>query len=311
MKNPFQIVAHAPKIHGNVTTLRLTRTTLIAAACLIMSSLASYAGSATWSTDPATGDWNTATNWIPNTVPDSPSDVATFGASNATAVSITGTDIDLDSAVFNSGASPYTITVQDHSLNISGAGIVNNSGVMQSFVASTTALNQAHISFFGSASAGEMTTFGTTNGFFVFSDSASAGSATFSVTCEGCIGGAGMSFGEGTTAANATINVSGDAYILLFGASGGNATFNLTNGASYLEFSDGTADHATVNCTDANGVLFVGTASAGEGTFSISGGMSGARGGSIYFGDTASAGSAVFNINGGTATRLGTSLIFH
>src|SRR5206468_8754398 len=47
-----------------------------------------YADSATWSTNPTNGDWNNAANWTPPTVPNGPSDVATFGASNQTEVSL-------------------------------------------------------------------------------------------------------------------------------------------------------------------------------------------------------------------------------
>ena len=46
--------------------------------------LDSNAGSATWNSSPATGDWNTATNWTPATVPNGPSDPATFALSNRT-----------------------------------------------------------------------------------------------------------------------------------------------------------------------------------------------------------------------------------
>ena len=39
------------------------------------------AGSATWNLNPTSGDWNTAANWMPNTVPDGPNDIATFDVS--------------------------------------------------------------------------------------------------------------------------------------------------------------------------------------------------------------------------------------
>jgi hypothetical protein len=38
---------------------------------------ASGPGSATWKLNPGSGDWNTASNWMPATVPNGPSDVAT------------------------------------------------------------------------------------------------------------------------------------------------------------------------------------------------------------------------------------------
>ena len=40
------------------------------------------ADSATWNLDPISRDWSNALNWTPNTVPNDPADVATFGVSN-------------------------------------------------------------------------------------------------------------------------------------------------------------------------------------------------------------------------------------
>src|SRR6266496_714060 len=69
-----------------------------------------FAGSATWSSDPATNDWNTANNWIPNTVPNGSTDIATFDLSNTTNVTISLATT-VQSAAFNAGASEYEITV--------------------------------------------------------------------------------------------------------------------------------------------------------------------------------------------------------
>ncbi|MDQ3200140.1 MAG: hypothetical protein M3Q46_13330 [Verrucomicrobiota bacterium] len=55
---------------------------------LLATSPATKAGSATWNQNPTSGDWNTAANWMPNTVPNSEADVATFGQSNVTDVTI-------------------------------------------------------------------------------------------------------------------------------------------------------------------------------------------------------------------------------
>jgi hypothetical protein len=38
-----------------------------------------FAGSAMWNLNPDTGDWNTANNWTPATVPNGPIDIAAFG----------------------------------------------------------------------------------------------------------------------------------------------------------------------------------------------------------------------------------------
>src|SRR5947207_14659978 len=67
-----------------------------------------YADSATWSTNPISNDWNTAENWTPNTVPNGPDDIATFGLSRHTGV-LVSTDIEVSEAIFNAGASSFTI----------------------------------------------------------------------------------------------------------------------------------------------------------------------------------------------------------
>src|SRR5437867_7345038 len=95
---------------------------------------ATYAGSATWNLNPASGDWNTAANWTPATVPNDPSDVATFAVSNTTEISLSS-EVKLDSIVFDAGASMYTIsTGVGPSFTIGGDGILNNSGLTQEFV---------------------------------------------------------------------------------------------------------------------------------------------------------------------------------
>src|ERR1043166_3074459 len=107
-----------------------------------------FVGSATWSSTPSTGDWNTAANWIPNTVPNAPSDIATFNATSLTDLFISTASVEVDSAIFSSGAPAYTITLQIYNITFSGAGIVNNSGVLQSFVAPTVNNNDADIFFY-------------------------------------------------------------------------------------------------------------------------------------------------------------------
>ena len=67
-----------------------------------------YADSASWSASPISNDWNTAANWMPNTVPNGPDDVATFGLSHHTGVFVS-TDTEVNEVIFNAGASPFTI----------------------------------------------------------------------------------------------------------------------------------------------------------------------------------------------------------
>src|SRR5262245_56547234 len=94
-----------------------------------------YAGSATWSLNPTSGDWNTAANWTPPTVPNGPADVATFGLSNTTEVTLSANSTEVAEIVFNSAAtSSFNITAgAGKTFTISGTGVVNNSGATQNF----------------------------------------------------------------------------------------------------------------------------------------------------------------------------------
>src|SRR6516165_833829 len=69
-----------------------------------------YAISAEWHLDPISGDWNTAANWIQDGVPNGPADIAIFGLSHTTDVSISE-DTEVNGIIFTSAATnPYTIT---------------------------------------------------------------------------------------------------------------------------------------------------------------------------------------------------------
>jgi hypothetical protein len=142
-----------------------------------------YAASARWSTNPISNDWNTAENWTPNTVPNGPDDIATFGLSHHTGVFVS-TDTELNELIFSPGASPFTINAAvDQILTISGIGITNDSGVAQNFVFPTF----EGVVLTNSATVGDMTFFtlkgghGQKNngGFAGFDDTASAGNGTF------------------------------------------------------------------------------------------------------------------------------------
>ena len=89
-----------------------------------------YAMSAQWDLDPISGDWNTAANWTPTGIPNGPADIATFGLSNTTDVSISA-NTEVSGITFTSAATnPYFITASPGlTLTISGVGITNNSGL--------------------------------------------------------------------------------------------------------------------------------------------------------------------------------------
>jgi autotransporter-associated beta strand protein len=290
---------------------------LVAAALLFLAAQRpSLAGSATWDQNPTSGDWNTAANWTPQTVPNGTTDIATFGTSNLTSISSQSTDIDLDSLVFNSGAPPYTITLDISGYFFYGAGIVNNSGSVQSFVFPEDGDFVGGIFFYNSSSAGDMINITTVGGNFVFTNTSSAGAATFDLT-DGNLQ-AHMFFEDDSTAGDATINASADAVIeFLDSSTGGNATLNLSTAAFVLFEGSNNAEQMTGTCIGGAGgfssqIDFEGFSSAGEGTFTTVGGSTrGEQGSFILFDNTATADNATFVINGGMGAGLtGTSLLF-
>ena len=180
-----------------------------------------YADSATWSTNPISNDWNTAANWMPNTVPNGPDDIATFALSQHPNVFVT-TDTEVNEVIFNAGANAFTINAAgDQELTISGAGIVNSSAIAQNFVFPTF----TGIVLTNNATVGDMTFFtlkgghGNKNsgGFASFSDTASAGNGTFVLeppeTPDAYRGGS-VSFGGNSSAGNGTFTVQFDSILL-------------------------------------------------------------------------------------------------
>ena len=146
------------------------RRRIIVALTFLASTL--YAGSATWNFNPVDNNWITSGNWTPATVPYGQTDVATFGASNTTQITLgdspNGEDASnlVGSIVFNAGASPYTFTItpmydtEFPSLLVVYQSITNNSGVAQNFVTanSGTAKASGRLYFDASSYAGENVT---------------------------------------------------------------------------------------------------------------------------------------------------------
>ena len=182
-----------------------------ALALLLFRPITADAGSATWKSSPATGDWNTATNWTPQTVPNGPSDVATFAISNQTAVSLSA-QTEVNGITFNSGASAFTITVPANTsgftLNITGVGVTNDSGTTQTIVANEfyQGFVVPMIQFSGSARAGGvMISYEVSHGaVLVFSGSSSAQNANFTAD-DGVV-----QFNDASTAGNAKFTLFGE-----------------------------------------------------------------------------------------------------
>jgi autotransporter-associated beta strand protein len=274
------------------------------------------AGSATWNLNPISGDWNTATNWMPNTVPNGPADTAAFGASNTINVSLSAAT-EVDSIVYSAGASAFTISpTPGTTLILSGAGVTNNSGVMQNVVIGVdTNFNHAFLTFSNNATAGSLTTYtnkaatiNTYGGTTILYYNSNAGSAIF-ITEGGTTGneivGGVVDFWDNSSASNATF------------ITGGGTTPN-SNGGEVGFFVNSSAANATfinnpATALDAQGgfVEFENDATAAEATF-INNGSSAPRngGGVTAFYDTARAGHCTLIANGGTNGGQGGGIWF-
>ena len=268
-----------------------------------------YANSARWKLNPTSGDWNTAANWTPDTVPNGQTDIATFHVSNVTNVS-TSLTTDVDSVVFTTDANAYMLTVDGDSafFNFWGAGVVNNSANEQNIVVLPMATAMV---FHNEATAGDRVNYQAVDADITFSDSASAGSASFVIepTFQSF-----MFFADNSTAATSTIFVDQGAYLVfLEDATAGSATVTNNEGGS-TSLGVGGADNATFinNGGTASGsfggVTYVPIGSAANSTFIVHAGtVDGAEGGWVGVdGDAANAtflidGSAVSGASGGTA----------
>ena len=191
------------------------------------------AASATWNLNPASSDWNTTANWTPATVPNGSGATAIFGISNTTDVTFSA-PVAVGEIVFNPGASPFTIKATDGTtttLQIVGAGLTNQSGIMQNVVSpenerfpgeatlifkagalagnlvTLTASPSGGIRFQGGSGADHANIVGGNDSTIVFTDASNAGSAT--ITAKGAdqenIYGCIASFSVNADAADATL----------------------------------------------------------------------------------------------------------
>lgn len=251
---------------------------------LLLSSMTAFAGSAAWKLTPTNGDWNTAANWTPMSVPNARVDTATFGKSNQTSISLSN-DVYVSEILFSAGANGFKISTGPSVLSFAGAGVTNNSGSTQNFVV------EGATYFLNAATAGSLTTFTYKGGQSSFSYTSSAASATFilesAVHNSGGANGSGMGFLNSSTAGDGTFFVNGgtgtgpyDFSIVRFfeGSTAGNATLT-ANGSSVVNGLGGF-------------ISFQPKSNAGAATLIANGGSGGGEGGSIVFdasshGDTA------------------------
>jgi autotransporter-associated beta strand protein len=283
--------------------------------CLFATSETLHAGSATWKLDPTSGDWNTAANWTPETVPNDPADVATLGSSNTTAISLSA-HTHVDSVVFDPNASAFTVSAGTHHLTFCGTGIVNNSANEQNFV--TGLQDGGIINFRNNATAGNavFTVYGDAfQPYVFFHDNATAGDATF--INNGGFGGAVTWFFDSSTAGNATFyNLDGgDGFndgVTVFedGSTAGTATLFCEGGGAVFHKHSSAANSTLI--ANGDNIVFDGEATAGAATLIANGAASSDQlAAAIFFlADTATAGNATLIANGGRNGGRGARIVF-
>lgn len=287
------------------------RRTLVSFLFLLLIIGAAAAESATWDLNPANNDWNTASNWSPDTVPNGPADIATFEISNQTAISISA-PTEVNEIDFPGGASTFEITINPFmALTVSGAGIINNSGFIQKFVTiSNGEDSDSEIVFTNRANAGTLTR--------ITNTAAGVGGGVARARFKGdSSAGAAVILNEGSTAA-----VPGGNGVTLFDddASAADATITntggtvsgATNGAVFFH-GHATAARAIltgipgVEGTEAaGGINFADKASAGTARLTNLGGRSeNAPGAGSRFQEQATAANSTIVNQGGTAVNAG------
>jgi autotransporter-associated beta strand protein len=290
---------------------------LLCGLLLLIPNAPAQAGSATWSLNPATGDWNTAVNWMPNTVPNGPSDTATFDVSTTTQLS-SSDDIEVNSIVFSLGAGAFTIDNNPGvALTISGAGITNSSGVLQNFVNLDDQSNGGELYFTNSATAGDSVVYTNQRPVYPdgvspliqFEDSSTAGSAEF-INFAGPYSSSGgvIEFQGNSTAASGTFRNTGRFDSQSFPhinfrdqASAGQALFTTEafSGGMITFYDSTTADHATFDVSGPFGsVVFYDNSTAGSATITNEGGTYYLGAGATTFLDSSTAGDGLFIANG-------------
>src|SRR5262249_2615997 len=271
------------------------------------------AGSATWNLNPISGDWNTAANWTPATVPNGPHDIATFAASDITNVSLPNSQTEVARIAFTPGASAFTITAAAPTnstlLTLSGFGLANNAALTQNIVVSNSG-NSAELNFTNRAAVRGQISFtveGAANDV-AFHDSANAGTGTFII--EGA-----SSFEDGhpnlyffdqssagtgifTNTGGSGPESEGGATVFSGDASARKGTFlnpaatdpAASSGGSTSFAESSRAEQATITCNGAEvsggagGVVeFEGTSTAVLATLIANGGSNGGNGGLIRF----------------------------
>ena len=226
---------------------------------------------ATWLLNPGSGDFDTASNWSPPTVP---TGTAIFDASNRTTISFSsGTFV--GALQFNAGAPAYSFDISSTFLEIDGTGIINNSSNRPT-----------------------LTNTGTSTGTF-FANTSTAGNAIIVNQSAGF-----TEFANSSTAGTATItNNSGSTTFFVDTSSAGNATIT-TNSGAFTEFNNSSTAGAATVITNSGGITaFQNTATGGDARFITN------AGGIFDVSLLTSNGTTVGSIEGAGTYRLGSKVL--
>ncbi|MCS3927947.1 autotransporter-associated beta strand protein [Bradyrhizobium elkanii] len=217
---------YSDRLRRGEVRAHLVATTAVAA---LLAATSAHAQDATWLRNPGSGDFNTAGNWNPATVPTGIG-TAFFGQSNITSLTFnSGAANSLGGFTFNNAfAGPYSFLLAPlSSLTFTGAGISNfTPNGVQITVSPLSNLVFANNSTAGT-SVGTAATTITNGGNVTFAGTSSAGTATIANNFQ-------LLFTNSSTAANATITTNG---ITTFAgnSTGGNAQL-ITNAGANLTF---------------------------------------------------------------------------
>jgi autotransporter-associated beta strand protein len=270
------------------------------AAVALLAALPARAQNATWLLNPGSGDFNTAGNWTPATVP---TGTAFFGTSNTTALSFSA-DTTIGGWTLNPGASAYTFTIPSETLQFVGAGIVINGGSV------AIANDNGNLNFNNNSAAGSATI---TNNFFLnFLDASSAGSANitnnFVLTFDGTSSAGSatitnnfiLTFDGTSTAGSATITNNGT---MEFSANSTAGSANITNNSSLNFFDATSAGSATITNNNGGTTTLFGTSSGGTARLIANGT------GAVDFSPLVSAGTTAGSFEGSGNFFLGSKTI--
>jgi autotransporter-associated beta strand protein len=229
----------------------LLATTASAAVSALLPGVA-RAQDATWLAAPGSGDFNTAANWNPATVP---TGTAFFKTSSVTGLTFSAFT-PIGGWTFNSGASAYSFTNNSQILQFNGAGIVINGG-------SATITNKSFLFFANSSTAGSASI--TNNNGLFFANSSTAGSA--SITNNN-----GLAFNNSSTAGSASITTNTGSFSSLdFNNTSTAGSAAIANSGPIVFHDTSTAGSATITTNSGGGTFLHDSASGGTARFILYG----------------------------------------